>query len=287
MKFLSDDRRIVQWRRAIFLFRKFRESEGAFHKAGYSNFRVEQTLHGMEESSPDLIGWRVGDYKKDWALIVELTLGDHDKTKQLRKYSEITPAQLSTIGISASNSPDVILGTNTPSKLNPGYCNIILGENLSIENIDHVKDPDLRKNLEDSVETDLVHIPSLHFTIVPESKFMEIRAGIAPGIIRRFNSGDDGFTDEDIAMEALDFLVEHMDLSVKNKVVSQVHIQLSNLFEKNLKDYVIRTDDGRYLLTDKGRSVKDNSQSKEKISKAINVWMNTKTLEAYDVSNDT
>ena len=116
---------------------------------------------------------------------------------------------------------------------------------------------------------------------------MEIRAGIAPGIIRRFNSGDDGFTDEDIAMEALDFLVEHMDLSVKNKVVSQVHIQLSNLFDKNLKDYVIRTDDGRYLLTDKGRSVKDNSQSKEKISKAINVWMNTKTLEAYDVSNDT
>ena len=283
---MSDERRIILWRRAVFLFRKFRKCEGAFHDAGFSNFRVEQAIHGMNECYPDLIGWRVGDYKKDWTLVVELTLGDSDKSRQLRKYSEITPAQLSTLGISASDSPDVILGTSTPSRQNPGYCNIVLGDNLSVENLEHLRDPDLRKSLKDSVGADLIHIPSLHFTIVPESKFMEIRAGIAPGIIKRFNSGDDGFTDEDIAMEALDFLAEHMDSSVKKKVISQVHTQLSNLFEKNLKDYIMRTEDGRYLLTEKGKSVQDNSQSKEKISKAINVWMNTKTLESFDVSDD-
>lgn len=94
-RYLSDERRIILWRRALFLFRKFKEVEGAFHKAGYEHYRIEQYIVGLNnESKPDIIGWKNSSDGLDDIIILELTLNDRkSKHEQLEKYRNLEREQ--------------------------------------------------------------------------------------------------------------------------------------------------------------------------------------------------
>ena len=278
----SPERRIVLWRRALFQFRKFKDREGAFNKAGYRYFRVEQALVGPEETRPDIIGWKEIKEGENRAVVVELTLNNSkSKAEQLERYARLRPSQLLPVGISTTHPPIVVIGSLMPFEHDPEYCRITLGNELSCEGVEHLDDPDLRAALNSSIGDDLVRIPSLPFTIVPESKYMEVRRGIAPDIMQRFTSGSEGFSAEEITMGALDFLAEHIDRDVLDKVVSEVNIQITRLVSKYLSEYIEIAEDGVFILTDKGKTVHRNPRSMEKVNRQISAWMWEKTIETY------
>lgn len=280
---MSEERRIVLWRRALFLFRKFTDSEGPFHKAGFEHFRIEQKIVGLGENKPDIIGWRTGSGDGgDRALILELTLNDKaSKSKQLERYRSLGPNQLNPLGISASEPPDVALGIPMQSEMDKEYCHIVLGESLSAEGVGNLRDEPLRKALSDSEGLDLVRIPATHFSVVPESKFMEIRRGIAPIILQRFAPSAGPFTAEEVADLALDFLGEHMDSKVRDKVVVDVRTQIENLANAYLKDYIEVEKGGTFKLTEKGKAVHSSPGSMEKVNRQVNAWMHEKSLDTY------
>lgn len=278
----SPERRIVLWRRALFQFRMFKNRQGAFNKAGFQYFRVEQRIVGPEETKPDIIGWRKGGVGDDSAIVVELTLNNSKpKGEQLQRYARLDPKQLIPIGISASRPPIVLIGSPAPFQHDHDYCRITFGDVLSCDGTENVDDPELRAALEESIGDDLVRIPSLPFTIVPESKYMEVRRGIAPDIMQRFMSGSEGFSAEEIATGALDFLVEHIDRDVLNKTVTEVGNQISYLVSKYLKEYIEVAEDGMFVLTEKGKTVHKNPRSMEKVNRQISAWMWEKTIETY------
>lgn len=282
MKSLSEDCRITLWRRAIFLFRKFKNSEGAFHKAGFAHFRIEQKMIGLNEIKPDIIAWRLGTGNNDDSvLILELTLNENaSKHNQLLKYRALESNQLNPLGISISDSPEVILGIPVPSKMDCDYCHIILGESLLYEGIEILHDEKLIESLKKSKDCDLTQIPSTPFSIVPESKFMEIRRGIAPIILQMFSPSIQSFTAEEIADKALDILIEHMDLKIREQIISDVKVQIEGLVKGYLKDYIDIKGE-LFSLTDKGKTVCVNSKSREKIKKQINAWMYEKNLDSF------
>ncbi len=280
---MSEERRIVLWRRALFLFREFKETEGAFHKAGFTQFRVEQKIVGLNENKPDIIGWRTSlEENGDKALVLELTLNHTEsKHKQLERYSRLEPSQLNPLGVSTKEYPDVILGIPVPSEIDMDFCHVILGETLSIEGIENLHDGRLRESLSHSEGEDLIHIPSTHFSIVPESKYMEIRRGIGPIILQMFAPSMEYFTAEGITDQALDFLREHMDSKVHNKMVADVRIQIEKLVDKYLKDYIEIKDEGIFQLTEKGMAVNKSPKSMDKVNRQINAWMYEKILDSY------
>ena len=283
MRSLSEERRIVLWRRALFLFRKFKDSEGPFHRAGFEHFRIEQKIVGLGENKPDIIGWRTGSGDgDDRALILELTLNDKaSKSKQLERYISLGPNQLNPLGISASEPPDVALGIPMQSEMDMEYCHVVLGESLSAEGVENIRDEPLKKALSDSEGLDLVRIPATHFSVVPESKFMEIRRGIAPIILQRFAPSAGTFTAEEVTDLALDFLGEHMDSKVRDKMVADVRTQIENLVKRYLGDYIEAGKDGTFKLTEKGDAVHANPRSMEKVNRQVNAWMYEKSIDTY------
>ena len=279
---MSEERRIVLWRRAIFLFRKFKGSEGAFHKAGFVQFRIEQKIIGLSENKPDIISWRTGEaFGEDAVLIIELTLNDRClKHDQLSRYSGLEPKQLNPLGISAATSPDVILATAGQTDIDCGFCHIILGGILLCEGLDRLHDDSLADSLKDSEKMDLIRIPSTQFTIVPESKFMEIRRGISSILLQMFSPSVESFTANAVTDTALDILADHMDSKTKEKIVSEVETQIANLAASYLKDY-IECKEHLFILTEKGRAVHKSPKSMEKVTRQINAWMYEKSLTSY------
>lgn len=163
------------------------------------------------------------------------------------------------------------------------YCHIILAETLSITGIEHVQDENLRTTLEESEGDDLEHIPSTPFTIVPESKFREIRRGIGPIILCKFKpSPDEGsFTATEVANEALDFLTEHMDSKVQKQMIKAVEEQIRDLQKRYLKDYIETDGEGIFTITEKGSKTPKSPNSMEKVGKQISAWMNETSLDDY------
>lgn len=283
---MSEERRIVLWRRAIFQFRRFSDKEGAFHKAGLTDFRIEQNIVGLADSKPDIIGWRKGSggHGEDYPLAMELTLNDErSKLGQIERYRALKPEQLAPIGISSSGGPEVVLGTLSGYPFDEELCVMILSDTMTCTGTQHIGDVRLREALEGSDGMDLVHIPEIHFTIVPESKFMELRRGMAGRLIAKFGPNAEGFTAEDLTLECLDFIARHIAEKSLEQLIRDVERQLDQLVDKQLRDY-LRKDGGRYVLTERGEKVHTSAQSKDKVIRQISAWMNERKLEDFDES---
>lgn len=286
MRYLPDeDRRIELWRKAIFLFRKFREIEGPFHMAGVDQFLIEQKIVGLRGSKPDIIGWRVGrEGKTDLPIVFELTL-DSGKSKkdQIERYAGITPEMISPIGIETDSGPTVIIGTPTKYQFDDDCCNLILGDVLTSVGSSLIVDSNLRNAIDEADGAlDLVHIPEIHFTIVPESHGRELRRGISSVIIQQFRpiSSEEGFSAEEITEECLDFIAGHIEKKERKALTKKVDRELRALSEL-LKDYIY-VEDGRYHLTDKGKRVHSNPKSMEAVANTIMSWSNQKRIEDFD-----
>ena len=282
MRYLSEERRIVLWRRAIFLFRKFTNFEGPFYKAGFTEFRIEQKIVGLNESKPDIISWKSNEGSDEQSvLIVELTLNvEKSKHDQLMRYRSLRPNQLNPLGITMGGMPDIIVGVPEKADMDSDFCHIVLGKFMLCEGLACLQDPALIESLSNSTEMDLICVPSTPFSIVPESKFMEIRRGIAPIIMRKFAPLINSFTAESVADEALDILKEHMDSRVKSEITKSVEVQIKNLVSKYLNKY-IKSEGGVFVLTERGMAVHDNPKSMEKVSSQISAWMNERRIDSY------
>ena len=79
----------------------------------------------------------------------------------------------------------------------------------------------------------------------------------------------------------MDFLGEHMDSKVRDKVVVDVRTQIENLANAYLKDYIEVEKGGTFKLTEKGKAVHSSPGSMEKVNRQVNAWMHEKSLDTY------
>ena len=178
LKYLSEpDYRIALWRNMIQLFHEYKRPRfiGPF-KAGKFSYRVESLFLDSTNGKP-LKPDIVASGKSGW-FVLELTTSPNSKKPNLESYSAIDPRELSQYGlITHSKKPDIII--SRLSKVDDGpYCQILVKDYLKIENEDYIKNELLKDSLINAKETDLIRLPNISITLLPEMKSMEIRRGL-------------------------------------------------------------------------------------------------------------
>lgn len=276
------DYRIVLWRRAIYQFRCSTAVRGVFAKVGIDQFVIEHKVVGEDkDSKPDIIGWNRGSEGTENPIILELTTNTLSKNEQLNKYTKIDPKKLTPIGIQTDKSPIPILGTLSYLSAHDNYCQIVFGESLESHNVEAIKDETLRSSILSGKGMDLVHIPEIFFTIVPESHHGELRRGVVSSIIHAFRPGISRFTAMSLIEESLDFLSEHIEFAEKSNLVERLENEMKPLVDNYLKEYIVK-DGNDYIITEKGQAVATSPKVREFIIGKIRNWVDVYQLEEYD-----
>lgn len=267
MRYLTESH-LELWRKAVFLFRKQAKQSGPFANCGYTQYLIE---YQTKSNEIDIIAWN--PLKSDSSTpyyAVELTTNPNpDKQKQLKTYSEIDPKEFYRVGIQSESSPIPILITPSFVKDHEPYCQLELKESIIAHNLDELKNPDLKKEL--SGHVDLTHTPQTSFTIVPESKNVELRLGLIDSIMSVFSPKYESFTAEMITNMALDYIADNIDMKKKRNLVKRVGTMLYELSQNQLKDYV-QFQDGTYIPTEKGRKMIARPNSREAFLSRLKEW---------------
>lgn len=183
----------------------------------------------------------------------------------------------------------MFLGTIPEYAYDDVCCRLVLGEVLVCHNTDRVSDGRLREALERvDGKLNLLRVPDVHFTIVPESMFMEIRRGIASSILQRIREPDgdseedegETFTAMEITRECLDFLSEHIEPLELEALASRVEAQMDNLLKGDAGAYLEKSE-GVYRLTNKGSAAARSTRSRDAAVRSIEAWMNHKNIDEW------
>lgn len=274
---------IQVWRRAVFLFKQPRTNiKGPCLEAGFSKILIEHSIGTTIGESPDIISWNP-DIENPYYLICDITcrpdLND-GKVKQIEKYKQIQPESLYNIGIQSDKKPIVLLLTKNEM---PGLINcpqIVLTDKLSCLNLEQIEYEPLRGCLKNNVGVDLIHIPEISFTLVPEIHY--VRPCIIDSIMHMFSPKIAWFTAEDIAKDAMDIIYEEIDSKMKINVIKNIDEQLSELSKKHLGRYIFHEGD-KYIITNDGKKVCTSASTRSAIEKTLKHWAGIKTtLDSFE-----
>lgn len=262
------DKRLVLWRNTIQLFRKLNRPafEGPFHKCGYE-YKIEAFLKNNEENTdynPDI----VASNEDSW-LIIELTNNsDKSKNNQVLKYKKLSGRNLSIYGLESHKSDPEILTSRIEYTDDKNCCQIIVKTKFEVYRLDFLTYNPLLEALRSSQGIDLSKLPSIPITLVPESKNMEIRRGIADIVMTLFKPGGEGLSSRQMAELGLERLVEKTGEKQKNDLAKKIEVEMNILIAKSLKGY-LSFKSGKYISTID--SVK-SAQRRESIESRIHEW---------------
>lgn len=283
MRFLTESH-LELWRKAVFLFREQKNRSGPFAKCGYTQYLIEFQTKSNEI---DIVAWNPSDSKSsDPYYALELTTNPNsDKHDQLNAYSKLQPIVFYNIGIQSESSPIPVLVTSSFKTDHDEYCQLELKQTLIAHNLNCLKNPELEKEL--SKQIDLDHIPQTSFTILPESKDVELRQGIIDSLMTVFTPKYESFTAKMITEMALDYISDNIDLKKKKILINRVNSILYILSQNQLAEYVT-FQNGVYIPTEKGRKMIANPNSRSAFLSRLRDWANgsNTTLDRWiDESN--
>lgn len=283
MRYLTESH-LELWRKAVFLFRKQAKQSGPFANCGYTQYLIE---YQTESNEIDIVSWNPlkSDSSTPYYAIELTTNPNPDKHKQLKAYSEIDPAEFYRVGIQSKSSPIAILITSSYVENHEPYCQLVLNDCVVAHNLDELDNPDLKYEL--SKQIDLTHSPQTSFTIVPESKNVELRLGLIDSIMSVFSPKYESFTAEMITNMALDYIADNIDLKKKKSLVKRVSTMLYELSQKQLKEYV-QFQNGIYTPTEKGRKMITYPNSREAFQSRLKEWAkgNNTTIDDWVVDDN-
>lgn len=276
-----DEPRINLWRKVVFQLRKTSRNVGFLSSIGNTSYLIEKKIIRMgREWKIDIISWNP-ETDNSTPVLLELTMNvKDDKKKQIDSYRMIKPDDLRPIGVSMTDPLEIIIACDQPYDYCSDCCKIVFGDTLHAENTDKISNNELKKAVEKSEGLDLIHIPSTSFTIVPESKYGELRRGACGSIISKFSNNCDSFSSEDVVNECLDFIKEHIEFSERKDLINRMESQIDILVNGILSDYLYK-ENSLYKKTEKGKTANSNTQSLAAISKYIESWASTRTLESF------
>lgn len=283
MRYLTESH-LELWRKTIFLFRKQKNQSGPFANCGYTQFIIE---YQTKSNEIDIIAWNPAKPNSTipyYAL--ELTTDPNaDKNEQLKTYSQIDSMDFFRAGIQSEFSPIAVLITPFYIDNHNSYCQLELTDSVTAYNLDRLENPHLKNELSKSI--DLTHSPQTSFTIVPESKNVELRQGIIDSLMSVFGPKYESFTAEEITDLALDYISDKIDLKKKKILIKRVNTMLYALSQNQLKEY-LTFQDGKYTPTEKGRKVITHSNSREALLSRLEEWAkNTNTtLDRWIIETD-
>jgi hypothetical protein len=276
----SLDPRIVLWRNAINLFHEYNRPpfRGPFRAAGFSHV-VERTLltGSGGKRKPDI----VGSGESGWAVI-DLTSDPSSKAEQLASYHDIDPRLLSGLGLHVhAGSPDMLVARDVDGDDGPN-CQLIFRDTLEVRRPELVANPTLRSELERARGADFSGLPGPSFTLIPESRGLEVRRGIQSHVLQAFAPNSKGTPIFEIVRGALDCLFDVVSPDDKIALTDSVRDSLRILVKEHLPIHLELKDDVLRARPD----VNPHPKTLRFVAKAVREWAGeaptaSKALETF------
>jgi len=264
----SPSDRLTLWRDTIQLFHRYAKPPfvGPFKALGF-RYRVGaelMTMHG-DIKVPDV----VASGPSGWALI-DITSDERSKAAQLDGYRALDPRYLGTIGLPPQSSlPDTL--SSRSARIDDGaHCQLLFFPTLEVSKVEHLGNSTLREALLRSTGMDPTTLPSISFTLIPESisKGKEVRRGIASCVLQSFAPGSGGISLSEIVDSCLERLADKVSVSTKRALIDAVRDHLRVLVRDFLPDHLELGDD--LIRTRPG--VTSHPRTLDRVGSAIKRW---------------
>lgn len=272
--------RIRLWRNTIALFSDLRSIDfrGPFKKAGYRIGVIEPRVDDSNRGgAPDLVCLKA----PEWAII-ELTLNEESKKCQLDIYENLGPTKfVQWLGNVINGPPNVICSRLMNTIDDGGHCQIFVGDSFDVKNSERISDLELRSSLESFVGTPMRSLPDISIQLLPEmaSKPNEIRRGVLNIIMQLPGVGYPGMSTGEIVDRGLDIIAEYVSESARNSLIKSVDVQLVQLVQSRMKDYIIydTNEKGEHVFKFKENVNIHHPATKEKINRILREWVGETT----------
>lgn len=271
------------WRRTLFLFDDISHNGwiGPFAKANYRRqqgkgppYIVERQVLDFEGNnySPDIIS----SSGSCWAII-ELTANDDSKGMKLHRYLRINPRNLTNYGMTVPESEPNVMSSRLRPSTDHGFPQLIVGSEFSVIEIDGIKDDILKRCLKETIGADLVRIPQIPITLLPELKGPELRAGLLPIVMQLFDPNHPSYSVVEMVDMGLERLADAVPISSKISLRDKVRREMESLrLGRNapLKDWLELHED-RYRI----RLEKVATKPPKSITARLKNWVDETTVQ--------
>lgn len=209
------------------------------------DYRVEPKVLSERggELTPDIIASGEGGW-----VVLELTLSGGSKEEKLEMYTQIDPKSLITYGLKCHETPPDVIASrihrNEKGPVDGDFCQIIVKERFTSFSSNFIRNERLKNAIRKAEGQDLIELPSIPITLLPEMDASEIRRGVV-GIVMKLFGKKDGMSAKEIAEEALERISERVSIEAKGKLITKIENQMKYLVDDVLKEYLMEKD-GRY-----------------------------------------
>jgi hypothetical protein len=230
-----------------------------------------------EDKTPDL----VGSGESGW-LVVEITTQPGSKEPNLRSYLSIDPRYLAQYGLHTHEAQPDALSSRLSFVDDGNYCQLIVRDHLEVIKEDFVLNKSLRSELIKSRGTDLMRLPGIAISLLPEMRSLEIRRGLLDLVMQIFKPRSNGKGLMQLVDEGLERLSETVSIPARSRLRDSVKREMDGLAKGALKEYLYFDEtEGVYKPTDK---FKPHPKTMERIALILRDWAGVgaqKTLESW------
>lgn len=222
------DSRLDLWRRAIYLFQRAIGAgwTGPLLKAGYADYVIGPAF--FDDSGgrfePDV----VSSNGNSW-LVLDLTENPASKAPKFDKYRRLNPRYLHDYGLPVASGEPVVISVRPVESNDGAYSQVVVGERLKVINSSAIAPSVLRESLLQAEGCELLRLPELPFTLVPESKGLEVRKALAPYLMRLFEPARPSVSAMQFVDLGLERLSDHISTQSRTSLVTKVKAELETL----------------------------------------------------------
>ena len=259
-------RRLLLWRNTIQLFHQYNRPAfvGPFKKLGFE-YKIEPVLLNEkgESRKPDI----VASAASGW-LVMDLTFNDASKELQLVGYKSLEPRYLGQYALQPHERPPDVLSSRLGQVNDVGFCQLCVAGLLEVQKAEHLSNAALRTALVEAQRLDLVHLPSLPFTLLPEMQTLEIREGIADLALQLFAPDSAGMRAVEMVDKGLERLADLISPRDKSVLVDKVNTQMRGLV-KILEGYLEEAS-GIFRASTEAR---EHPRAREFVTNKLRTWL--------------
>ncbi len=248
-------------------------------QAGYADYVIGPALFDDSggQFQPDI----VASNGTSW-LVIDLTENPASKAPKFDKYRRLNSRYLHDYGLPAAGGEPVVTSVR-PAESNDGsYPQVVVGDRLKVINSQAIADPTLRESLLGAEGSELRMLPELPFTLVPESKGLEVRKALAPYLMRLFEPSRPPVSAMQLVDLCLERLSDHLSAQSRTSLVSKVKAELDTLLvsRRSKRIWGLERAEGEYRASELPSYT---SQTLSKVEGDIRDWCRVKVpLEHYE-----
>lgn len=275
--------RLELWRRAIYLFHRAVGANwiGPLLASRYADYVIGPAF--FDDSGgryePDI----VASNGTSW-LVLDLTENPASKAPKFDKYRRLNPRYLHDYGLLRASGEPVVFSVRPMESYDGAYPQVVLGDRLHLINPSAIGDSALRKSLLQAEGSELRKLPELPFTLVPESKGLEVRKALAPYVMKMFEPARPSVSAMQLVDLGLERLSDHISTQSRTSLVTKVKAELETLLvsPRNKRLWGLeRTEDG-YRASELPSYT---AQTLSKVEAEIREWFRVKVmLEHFEQS---